>query len=323
VRLGIYVDARNPPAWRRPWAELYAETLELIEEAESLGVHGVWVTEHHGFEDGYLSQPLLLAAAIAARTRHLRIGTAVLLLPLHAPRHVAEQAALIDQLSGGRLELGLGSGYLRQEFDAFGQDHEQRFATLEAGVHTLRELFADPALEPAPEQSPLPLWLGHNAAAGARRAGRLRTGLLSLDPTLAEPYLSAYEESGGRRDDARMGGVLQLVLARDPERTWSSVRPHLSAQWDVYRSESARSEGRPTPSPIDPDAWRTSQDGRPARFSVLTAPEFLERLEQYRGSLVSDVFVWLRVGAMPRGLVEEHLQLLATLAPVVAEWEGS
>jgi alkanesulfonate monooxygenase SsuD/methylene tetrahydromethanopterin reductase-like flavin-dependent oxidoreductase (luciferase family) len=113
VRLGIYVDARNPPAWRRPWRAHYAETLEDVEHAEDLGVQAVWLSEHHGFEDGYLSQPLTLAAAIAARTRTMRIGTAILLMPLRAARHVAEQVALIDQISGGRVELGLGSGYSR------------------------------------------------------------------------------------------------------------------------------------------------------------------------------------------------------------------
>jgi alkanesulfonate monooxygenase SsuD/methylene tetrahydromethanopterin reductase-like flavin-dependent oxidoreductase (luciferase family) len=314
VRLGIYVDARNPPRWRRPWGELYAETLDLIEHAEDLGIEAVWLTEHHGFEDGYLSQPLLLGAAIASRTERMRIGTAVLLMALRSPRHVAEQAALLDVLSGGRLELGLGAGYLRQEFEAFDVEHARRYELLEDGVRELRELWSDPSFLPAPEQSPLPLWLGHNTPAGARRAGRLRTGLLSLELNLVEPYVSAFEEAGGSADEARMGGVIQAVLAVDPERTWAVVREHLGAQWDSYRAHSGRSEGREPPRPIDPDAWRVSQEGRPARFAVLTADELIERLEPYRETPVSDVFLWLSIAAMPRQTVEEHLELLATVA---------
>ncbi|HEX3910029.1 MAG TPA: LLM class flavin-dependent oxidoreductase [Solirubrobacteraceae bacterium] len=321
MRLGIYVDARNPQPWRRPWREHYARTLELIERAEALGIGSVWLTEHHGFEDGYLSQPLVLAAAIAARTERMRIGTAVLLLPLRRPRHVAEQAALIDQLSGGRLELGLGAGYLRDEFATFGADHEHRFQALEQGVRELRELWADPEVVPAPEQSPLPLWLGHNTEVGARRAGRLRTGLLSLELELVEPYVQALLEAGGTREEARMGGVLQLVLARDPERMWASVRPHLAAQWDSYRAHTARSEGREPPAPIDPEKWRAGQDGRPPRFSVLSAEELVDRLGEYRDSPVSDVFLWLSIAGMAREAVDEHLELLASVAPEVGPWE--
>jgi alkanesulfonate monooxygenase SsuD/methylene tetrahydromethanopterin reductase-like flavin-dependent oxidoreductase (luciferase family) len=322
VRLGIYVDARNPPQWRQPWHEHYEQTLALIERAEAMGVDAVWLSEHHGFSDGYLSQPLILAAAIAARTQNMRIGTAVLLLPLRATRHVAEQAALIDQLSGGRLELGLGAGYLRDEFAAFGADHAGRFQALEDGVRELREIWGDAETVPAPEQSPLPLWLGHGTATGARRAGRLRTGLLSLQLELAEPYLAAFEQAGGTREQARMGGVLQLLLARDPERAWAAVRPHVSAQWDSYRAHAASSQGREPPPPIDPDRWREGQDGRPARFSVLTAQEFIERLREYRGSAVSDVFLWLSIAGMPREAVEEHLELLACVAGQVREWDG-
>jgi alkanesulfonate monooxygenase SsuD/methylene tetrahydromethanopterin reductase-like flavin-dependent oxidoreductase (luciferase family) len=311
VRLGIYVDARNPPAWRRPWPALYAETLELIERAEELGVDSVWLTEHHGFEDGYLSQPLLLAAAIAARTHRMRIGTAVLLLTLRHPRHVAEQAALLDALSAGRLELGLGSGYLREEFASFGAEHERRFDALEEGVEELRRLWADPSVVPAPEQSPLPLWLGHNTPAGARRAGRLRVGLLSLELDLIEPYVAALEQAGGQREQARMGGVLHVLLASDPERGWALVREHLGAQWDTYRAHRSRSDGGQPPAPIDPDSWRQSQAGRPARFSVLTAEELLERLEAYRDTPVTDVFLWLSIAAMPREAVDDHLEQLA------------
>ena len=82
TKLGVYLDLRNPPAWRRDWNQLYGFTLELCEEAERLGADSVWLSEHHGFEDGYLTQPLTFASAIAARTRRIRIGTAVVILPI-------------------------------------------------------------------------------------------------------------------------------------------------------------------------------------------------------------------------------------------------
>ena len=75
--VGVYFDLRNPPQWQRDPARLYGFTLELCEEAERLGAHSVWLSEHHLFEDGYLTQPLTFAAAVAARTRRVRIGTAL------------------------------------------------------------------------------------------------------------------------------------------------------------------------------------------------------------------------------------------------------
>src|SRR2546422_471508 len=101
MRVGIYFDLRNPPAWRRPWADLYAASLALVEDAEGRGIDAVWLTEHHFFEDGYLPQPLTFAAAVAARTRKVRIGTAVLLAPLRSALQIAEEAAVVDTLSAG------------------------------------------------------------------------------------------------------------------------------------------------------------------------------------------------------------------------------
>src|SRR5437868_899465 len=112
----MYLDLRNPPRWSRPWADHYAHALELVEEGERLGASSAWLTEHHFFDDGYLPQCLTFAAAVAARTKRLRIGTAVLLLPLHPPLEVAEQAAVVDIMSGGRLDLGLGLGYRKPEY---------------------------------------------------------------------------------------------------------------------------------------------------------------------------------------------------------------
>ena len=122
MNVGIYFDLRNAPPWPQDPARLYGFTLELCEEAEHLGTHSVWLSEHHLFDDGYLPQPLTFAAAVAARTRRTRIGTAVLLAPLHHPVEIAEQVAVVDLVSDGRLELGLGAGYRAPEFELMGVD---------------------------------------------------------------------------------------------------------------------------------------------------------------------------------------------------------
>src|ERR1700761_8785106 len=108
LKLGIHSDLRNPPGWRRDWSGHYAAALRRVEAAERLGLDGVWLSEHHLFEDGYLPQPLTFAAAVAVRTTRVRIATAVMLAPLRAPLDLAEQFAIVDILSHGRVELGLG-----------------------------------------------------------------------------------------------------------------------------------------------------------------------------------------------------------------------
>src|SRR5437763_4373553 len=100
MRLGLYYDLRNPGG-ARSWARVYAAALDRIGWADRAGIGAIWVTEHHGFADGYLPAPLTFCAAIAARTSRARIGTAVVVVvgPLIPPPALAEQAAVVAILS--------------------------------------------------------------------------------------------------------------------------------------------------------------------------------------------------------------------------------
>jgi len=143
VKVGLFLDLRNPPGWGRPWAQLYRDTLATVEAAERAGIDSVWLSEHHLFGDGYLPQPLTMAAAIAARTSRVRIGTAIVLAALRHPLHLAEQAAVVDVLSGGRLELGLGAGFSPAEYAAFGVDLTRRFRLTDEAFVAVREALAN------------------------------------------------------------------------------------------------------------------------------------------------------------------------------------
>jgi len=143
VNIGVWFDLRNPPGWRQDPARLAAFTLELCEEAELLGADSLWFSEHHGFEDGYLPQPLTFAAAAAARTTRVRLGTGILVAPLRKTAQLAEEAAVVDLISGGRLELGLGAGYRVPEFELFGTDFAARYQILDQQVSELRRLWGD------------------------------------------------------------------------------------------------------------------------------------------------------------------------------------
>ena len=139
MEFGLLYDFRNPPQWRLPNERLYAQTIEQVVFAEQLGFDAVWISEHHFLEDGYCPSLLAVAAHIAARTSRMRIGTSVLLLPFHDPLRVAEDAATVDILSGGRLDLGIGLGYRAEEFEVFGVPRRQRPSRFEESLAILRQ----------------------------------------------------------------------------------------------------------------------------------------------------------------------------------------
>jgi alkanesulfonate monooxygenase SsuD/methylene tetrahydromethanopterin reductase-like flavin-dependent oxidoreductase (luciferase family) len=166
-------------------ARIYRETIDLFVAAEQLGFDVGWVAQHHFKEqDGRLPAPLPLLAAVAERTHALRLGIAVVVLPLEQPIRLAEDAAVVDLLSGGRLELGVGSGFDPLEFRAFGLDVAQRRELTTQGLqalrHTLRggDLGGGMRLQPAVPTLADRLWLSVYGAEGSRYAAQHGAGLL-------------------------------------------------------------------------------------------------------------------------------------------------
>ena len=119
IQYGIFLLMPSPLG--APSAEVYSRALEVALVAEKLGFHSVWMAEHHFSNYGYLPRPLVMASYVAAKTKRIRVGTGVIVLPLHHPLIVAEEVAMVDILSNGRLEVGLGRGYQPYEFDRFDQ----------------------------------------------------------------------------------------------------------------------------------------------------------------------------------------------------------
>jgi alkanesulfonate monooxygenase SsuD/methylene tetrahydromethanopterin reductase-like flavin-dependent oxidoreductase (luciferase family) len=314
VKVGISFDLRNPPPWRQDSAQLFGFTLEMCEEAERLGIDSVWVTEHHLFEDGYLPQPLTFAAAVAARTSRVRIGTAVLLAPLHHPVEIAEQAAVVDIVSDGRLDLGLGAGYRVPEFDLYDVDIAGRFETTDERVRQLRELWSSGRLTPPPVQEPVPIYLGYQGPKGARRAGRLGEGLLSLNPALTAPYEEGLAEAGHDRSRGRRAGSLQCWATDDPERDWPVVARHLEYFLNSFRRSMAEGTTRPTPKPVDVERLLDGPVGDPWRSFVYGTPEDVaRRVLAYLGDLDLDtIYFNASIAAMPHDVVARAVETIAT-----------
>jgi alkanesulfonate monooxygenase SsuD/methylene tetrahydromethanopterin reductase-like flavin-dependent oxidoreductase (luciferase family) len=227
VKFGIWHDFRNPPRWHVPYDRLYGENLEQIAWAETLGYESVWVSEHHVTDDGYLPSVFPMLAAIAGRTTTMRLGSAIVLGPFQHPIRFAEDVAVLDQLSGGRLEVGLGLGYREREFELLGVPISERARRTEQLIEVARRLWADGTVTPPPFQQPEPtFWIGGSVDAAARRAARLGahfmpdafvdTGVLELFRSLAP----------GKRVS-----INPSIYVGD----WDDVAEHFLYQYNRYR----------------------------------------------------------------------------------------
>lgn len=328
-RVGLLFDLRNPARWRSDPHRLHAFTLELCEEADRLGIDSLWFSEHHLFDDGYLTQPLTFAAAAAARTRSAGIGTAVLIAPLNHPVAVAEQAALVDSISGGRLRLGIGAGYRVPEFELYGRSPKGRFDVTDAMYERLHELWASGGVTPAPIQKPPPVYLGYMGPVGVRRAGRLGAPILTADAALWPQYRRGLEEGGFDASRGRMTGGVQAWVTDDPERDWASVGEHLAYQVNSYRRHGAEGTELPSPAPLSPESLighREAERGvlvpkqqRLSQFTFGTPEMVAERIRGYIADApVETVFLWASIGGMPEEMTRRHVTTICReLAPLL------
>lgn len=254
--------------------EVYETTLEQIAWIDAQGFPvTVNFSEHHGSEDGYLPSPLTLAAAAAAVTRHVRLQANVV-LPLWDPLHIAEQAAVLDHISRGRLELLLMGGFVPEEFETFGADAARRGELMEEGVRTLRQAWTGEVFEyhgrrcritPRPMQRPHPpLIMGAASPAAARRAARLGDGFIAV-PWLNEHYLAECEAVG--RTPRYQAGMpfSYLYVCEDPDRTWERLAPYCLCETNMYaRWQASASQGGMFKPATDTDALRALKIYQPA-----------------------------------------------------------
>jgi alkanesulfonate monooxygenase SsuD/methylene tetrahydromethanopterin reductase-like flavin-dependent oxidoreductase (luciferase family) len=260
--LGILHDFRRPLAHPDSYSAYYAECVAEVEEADRLGFACVWLSEHHATPDGFLPSPLAMAAALAVRTRRIAIGTNILVLPLHHPLRVAEDAAVVDLLSDGRLVLGIGQGYAPQEFAAFGVDRRSRAARLEEGVEIIRRAWEhgetgfsgrewqipEGRFGPRPERR-IPILIGAVAEPAVDRAVRIADGLIvycGARPDLApraELLARTLERRDRARDDFRFVATGIVHVDEDAERAWAEAAPGIA----YLEGELTRHGGADTP----------------------------------------------------------------------------
>lgn len=315
IGVGLYTGQRPAGAADRS----LADALVLARAAEEAGFDAFWVSEHHGWEDGYLPAPLTLLAALAAVTERITLATGVVLAPLHHPLALAEQAAVVDQVAGGRLLLGLGAGYLRSEFARVGADPGRRGAAVEETVAILRQAWTgerfshhgtvwqldDVRVTPRPHAGrQIPIWLGGYAPAAVARAGRIADGHLvgRGDPEVVRRAVTTLAAATPRRADLTIG--VNLLTAYDGAGgSGHAARAAFAAQQAAY--EAVQRADDPYGGAIDVGA------GGGAALALGTADAYLhlagdvtamvEGVRRHRGLLAG----WPRVHLVLRALFPE------------------
>ena len=218
-----------------PLNEFYEARLKLIEAYEQAGFYAYHVAEHHSTPIGMAPSPSVFLSAIAQRTKTLRFGPMVYALPLHHPLRLIEEICMVDQLSGGRLEIGFGRGSSPTEVSFYGQDPakaqdiytEARALILEGLTHKTLTFegkffsFKDIPMELEPLQKPHPpMWYGVHSLEAAERAAHQRLNMVSLDSAkdtraYNNRYRQVWRELHGKDPTLKLGLSRFVVIAEN------------------------------------------------------------------------------------------------------------
>ncbi len=307
MELTMRFDLRVPPFAATTMAAQYAACLDMVRWGDDLGVSSVTLSEHHGDPAGYLPSPITLAAAVLATTSRLHVTIGAALAPLHDPVRLAEQLAVADNVSPGRLVVIIGGGYRRVEFEMAGVATSDRGRLVEECVGVLRSAWTGEPFEwrgrpvlvtPTPATPGGPrLLLGGKTEIAARRAARLRcwfapaTGAKELaDAYRAECAAVGFEGviTGAGDRPARPGFVM---VAEDPEAVWKEIAPNAlydAQSYASWQSDSVRSDWV-VPDLSDAESLRTS-----GRYVVVSPEECRRMIVEHDGLVLHPLMGGIR-----------------------------
>ena len=306
----------------------FADAIAEAELGERLGFDSVWLEEHHGVRDHYWPSPLVVLAAIAARTERITLGTDVIVLPFYQPVRLAEDAAVLQGIAGGRFVLGLAAGYRPDEFRLHDAALEGRGGRLEEAVGLIRALWsgetvlhrgpayrAEGRIEPLPSPPP-PIWLGGSGPRTIERAATLADAWVP-GPTADLPRLlklrADYDVAlrAAGRDPATVRRPLtrEVVVARTDDDAWELAERHLLVN---YRDEYGGGWSHPLVGAAD--AAPTNELDRLAdgRFIIGSPETCIAAIAAIRDAYGPDELICrLFFAGLPHAVLIEELRILA------------
>ncbi len=284
--------------------ELYKNTLEQVKLAEDLNFDSAWISEHHFLEDGYCPSPAVIAGAMAAVTSKIRIGSSGIILPLHNPLKVAEDAAVVDNISNGRFDLGVVLGYRKEEFEGMGVPMSQRPSRMDEGIEVLekalsgeaftyegkRHKFENATLTPKPVQNPIPLYIGAFEEPAIRRAGRYGYPLLigpgrtvdMVRDTLAY-YNDEAKKVGRSTDDIEHILLRETFVSPDRDKAIEGGNNFIISMYKFYYTLGVKMfvRGQQLKDIDDPLFEHLAEE----RFIIGTPEDCIKEIEMYRDEL--------------------------------------
>jgi len=254
-RLGVHMSVQS---YGRKWPEVVREVLDDVRLADEVGLSSVLFAEHHFVEDAWVPRPLTMAAAAAAVTTRLRVGSDIAIAPLVHPVTMAEDAAVVDAISGGRCVLGLGAGWRKEDFAGMGVDFRRRYSLFEENITAVRRLLNGEELSRAGGQYPMdrarlriepvqpggpPIWVGATGEKGIRRAALLGDAWI-MSPQVRVRELAAAKtlydralEEAGRPTPADRPLRREAFVAETDKEAWQGFAAGLAHEYGiVYRS---------------------------------------------------------------------------------------
>jgi len=327
IRFGLWYDFRNPTQWRQSSYRLYREILDQIAWGENNGFDDVWLSEHHFIEDGYLPSILPIAAAVAARTKRIRIVSGVLLVPFHNPVRLAEDIATVGVISGGRFELGAGVGFKREEFEGFGVPFKERGARTNQSLDIIRRAlsgetvtfkseffdFQNVRVAPEPIQKPHPpIWLGGFTPAALRRVARFGDGFTvpGANRDVYDRYVAELQKENRPTDDIRFAsGTWCLIVSDDPEKTFAEAADHIIYQANNYSAWLSAAGLQPLSEHLG-DREQLRKSGLLKVVDPDTAISMIRNL--IRNVPITHFYSWTLPPGLPPLWAQTHLELFAS-----------
>lgn len=220
MKLSMFSIVDHYPEGPRDVRRLYEEVVEQAVLADRLGFDTAWFAEHHFIDYGVVPNPAVMLASLAPRTSRLKLGPAISLVPFRDPRQIAEDYAMLDQLSGGRVVLGLGAGYVKAEFDGFGINFAKKHDRFNEGIEIITGLLAGESmtlngtyaksgeikLNVPPLQRPMPIYIAIGHPDTVRRVGLQGHSMMFMAYTLCDRIDDARDIVGRYREARKEGG---------------------------------------------------------------------------------------------------------------------
>ena len=332
---GLLFAFENPHPWQVSSAPLCRSMVNQAILAEELGYDHIWTAEHHGTHD-YFPSSFPLLAAMTTQTSRIRLGTYIVILPLYHPLQVAEEAATLDALSDGRFDLGMGQGYVVDEYAAYNIPRQQRSTRMEEGLAIIQGLWTQEtfsytgkhftigpiSLRPRPVQARPPLWVAGLTPKSIDRVARYACHFAGAGSTATNQlYADSLRRHGHDPADFNTAALRLVYLSDTREQAWAECAPHVRHRMAVYTQKLDEAGDFTLPGgyfgvdPLPPaDALGKAQGlhffGAPP---IIGTPDDaireLTRSQQEAG--VTHLVLWMQIGGIDPRRAEHSMRLFA------------